>query len=395
MQKIQAVYIIGAQRTGVGRLYGALNNMRPDDLLATLIESSFQIHYQWIADELDAIYIGCGNQAGEDNRNIARMALLLSGLPMQVFASTVNSLCSSGADAFMQAARSIALGEADFCLAGGIESLSRSPWVESRIDGQREDSTIGWRFVNPRISSRLSPLSMPQTAELLAQHWRIGREEQDDYAFLSRQRYQEAFELGHFKQEIIPIYSSNEESTLLLDHDEQQRLLSRDVLSQLPPLVSGGKFVTLGNSARIGDGAAILALASEAYIHRHQINPLARVHSWATSAEHPDLMGIAPVSAINKALKQGKLSLADIGLWEISEAFAAQVLADIRALGLSPQDINPYGGAISIGNPLAMGSARLLVSLVHALQRNPKARYAVGASCAGLGLGTALILESC
>ena len=390
MHNIQPVYIIAANRTPIGRLYGALSSVRPDDLLAGLIRAMQKEHPSIISDELDGVIIGCANQAGEDNRNVARMALLLSGLPVQTYASTVNSLCASGMDAVLQAARAIALGEGELYLAGGVDSMSRSPFIESRVDGERVDSTVGWRFTNPRLSPSYEAFSMTKTAELLSNDWKISRRVQDEYAFHSRSRYEEAMLKGDFESELIGV--NWPEGKLLLDFDEQHRLFSMEALSKLPAVVSEGNHITLGNSARIGDGAALLALASGAYLKKHKIEPLAQIYSYATAAEHPNLMALSPVVALKKALLFANLEVDDVGLWEIGESFAVQVLACIRSLGISPKLVNPYGSAISMGNPLGMGGARVLVSLVHALLRS-KINYAAGAVGAGLGVGTALILK--
>lgn len=391
MHKSQNVYIIAAGRSPVARLQGSLSSLRPDDLLAQLIRKMLERYPTIDSESLEGLLIGNANQAGEDNRNLARMGVLLSQLPVHVYASTVNCLCASGMDALIQAARALSLGEGDLYLAGGVEVMSRSPFVRHRLTGEEVDSTLGWRFTNPKISEHYEPHSMTKTAELLAKRWQISRVRQDQYAMTSRARYMEARAAGHFSQEIIPIDLAEGE---LFTKDEQPRLLSEKVMAKLPGVVKGGEYVTLGNSARAGDGGALLALASEAYVLRENIQPLARIHSWATAAEHPDFMGLSPVAALRKALRYGGLSSEEIGLWEIQEAFAVQLLACQQALRLAEGLLNPYGGAISIGNPLGMGAARLMVSLTHALARGDR-RFAAGASCAGLGVGAAVILERC
>lgn len=390
MHNIQPVYIIAANRTPIGKLYGALSTVRPDDLLAGLIVAMQKQVPAIISDELDGLIVGCANQAGEDNRNVARMAVLLSGLSVQVYASTVNSLCASGMDAVLQAVRAIALGEGELYLAGGVDSMSRSPFVESRGDGERVDSTVGWRFTNPRLAPAYEPLSMAETAAYLAKKWEISRAAQDEYAFQSRAKYEQAMRAGAFQSEIIGV--DWPEGQLLLDADEQHRLLSMDTLSKLPGVDNGADFITLGNSARIGDGAALVALASANYIKKHKIQPLAVLHSYALAAEHPNLMALSPVAALRKAMQGVNLQVNEIGLWEIGASFAVQVLACARALGVDPQLLNPYGSAISMGNPLGMGGARVLVSLVHALQRS-NAGFAAGAVGAGLGVGAAVVLK--
>lgn len=392
MNKTVPVYIISAKRTPIGKLYGALSGIRPDDLVSGLIVNLFASDEQLVRNELDALIIGCGNQAGEDNRNIARMAVLLNGLPHAVFASTVNSLCTSGMDAIMQAARMIMCGEVDFCLAGGVESMSRAPWVESRTEALREDSTLGWRFVNEKIKNYIPTHSMPETAEYLSRIYSISREEQDLYAYRSRLRYEMAQQEGFYHHEIIPYLGP--EKQILLDRDEQHRLLSLELMAELPSLAKGGAFVTLGNSARIGDGAAIVALASASYIKRHNIKPKAIIASMAVAAEHPDLMGIAGLSALEKATKNLDIPINLLDHYELTEAFAVQILATAKKAGIELAKINPRGGSISMGNPLGMGAARLLVTLVNTMSQNKKIKYGAAASGAGLGIGTAMILEN-
>jgi 3-oxoadipyl-CoA thiolase len=392
MYKTADIYIVDAKRTPVGKLYGSLALIRPDDLISGLISGFFQSNEQLVNTELDTLILGCGNQAGEDNRNIARMAVLLCSLPHTVYAATVNSLCSSGLDSVLQAARMIACGEADFCLAGGVESMSRSPFIESRVDGTREDSTLGWRFTNDSITDFIPTHSMPETAELLSVKYGISRTEQDNYAVLSRNRYESALKTNFYKNEIIPVFTK--EGKLCLDKDEQHRILSISLLEQLPTLVKSGTHITLGNSARIGDGAAIVALASEHYIKKHKIKPLARIAAMANAAEHPDLMGMSGISALKKASKQSGINLCDIDIFELSEAFAVQILAAEKDGIAELSKINTKGGSISIGNPLGMGAARLLTTLINQLNSDKNLNYGAAASGAGLGTGAAIILEN-
>ncbi len=391
MNKSSSVYIIAAHRSAVGRLQGGLSSLRVDDLLSQLILGILAEGTTIEAEAIEGLLIGNANQAGEDNRNLARMGVLLSGLPVHVYASTINCLCASGMDAVIQAARALSLGEGDLYLAGGVEVMSRSPFVRHRETGEEVDSTLGWRFTNPRIYEHYIPHSMPKTAELLAERWQVSRKRQDAYALLTRERYLAAQRSGAFDAEILPVTLPDGN---LFSMDEQPRTLSEATLAKLPGVLKAGQHVTLGNSARAGDGGALLALASEAYVKRHGLRPLARVQAWATAAEHPDFMGLSPVAALRKALRYGGLSVEEIGLWEIQEAFAVQLLACQQLLRIPQERLNPYGGAISIGNPLGMGAARLLVSLVHALARGGS-RFAAGATCAGLGLGAAVILERC
>jgi acetyl-CoA acetyltransferase family protein len=392
MHNYKTVYIVDALRTPVGKLYGSLSEVRTDDLLASLLNKLFTKNDKLNINTLDCLYIGCGNQAGEDNRNIAKMALLLNGYTEYVYAASINNLCVSGMEAIFQAYRQIKCGEAEFCIAGAIDSMSRSPFVISRVDNQKEDSTIGWRFINPKIKKYLEPKTMPEAAEFLSALYQVKRDQQDEHAFLSRLRYEEAQLKGFYKEETASI--ENTEKKILLEKDEQHRILSTDALSKLPALVKNGNHITIGNSARIGDGAALIALASEDYVNKNELKPIARIVSTGSGAVHPDKMGIAGISAFQKALSYSGLSKEDIGLYEINEAFALQGILCSQLLDISPEKINKNGGTISIGNPLSMGSARLIVSLSHELKRNQACRYAAALSSAALGLGTAIILEN-
>lgn len=379
----QAVYIVDALRTPIGKLQGKLASYRPEDLVRPLINAFSQRHdVMW--EDLEEVILGCANQAGEDNRNLARRVALLADFPPHVAGVTVNRLCASGTDAIIQAARMIALQEADFCLAGGVESMSRSPWVTHRYTEERVDSTIGWRFVHPDLSPRYAPLEMSETAEKLAQKLGISRTAQDAYAWQSRARYAEAAAAGLWAPEIVPLPP--------LSSDEQVRQLAPHVLAKMKGLVSGGQHVSIGNTARVGDGAALLLLASEAYVARHNLKPLARIEAWATAAVHPDDMGLAPIAATQKLLKRSALSLQNCTHIELSESFAVQTLACIEALQLPTARVNPQGGAIAMGNPTAMGSARLVVSLAHRLARTGGTGLA--STCAGLGLGQSLFLRA-
>jgi 3-oxoadipyl-CoA thiolase len=286
----------------------------------------------------------------------------------------------------------IACGEADFCLAGGVESMSRSPFIESRVDGTREDSTLGWRFTNDSITDFIPTHSMPETAELLSVKYGISRTEQDNYAVLSRNRYESALKTNFYKNEIIPVFTK--EGKLCLDKDEQHRILSISLLEQLPTLVKSGTHITLGNSARIGDGAAIVALASEQYIKKYKIKPLARIAAMANAAEHPDLMGMSGITALKKAANHSAVKLSDIDIFELSEAFAVQILAAEKEGLADLSKINSKGGTISIGNPLGMGAARLLTTLINQLNLDKNIKYGAAATGAGLGTGAAIILEN-
>lgn len=388
--KNQTIYIIDALRTPIGKLYGALSHIRPDDLASMVINGLSQkngLHKK----EIDGIILGCANQAGEDNRNVARMASLLAGLPYTATATTINSLCSSGMEAILSAIKNIALGDGDLYLAGGVESMSRSPIVTSKIDQTSVDSLIGWRFINPKIHLACPPLSMAETAELLANNYSISRKEQDAYAYSSRQKYQVALENAIWDAEILPI---EDQKKKLWRSDEQHRLLSLDLLTKLPKFVSNGKHISAGNAARIGDGAALVAVASENYIKKHNIRPIAKVKAWASASCHPSEMSLSAIVATQKALTKAALQTQDLDWIEMSESFAVQTLACIQALQISPEKVNPNGGALTIGNPIAVSSARLVVSLAKEMERNTAIKNGLATTCAGLGTGAALILES-
>lgn len=387
--KKPAIYIIDALRTPVGKLHGALSHLRPDDLGATLIQGLCSRNTLDI-NQINGVVLGCANQAGEDNRNLARMACFLSNLPYSTTATTINSLCSSGMDAIFSAIRSIALGEGDLYLAGGVESMSRSPIVTSKVDGSIEDSLIGWRFINPSIEEKFPTLSMPETAELLAAEFDIDRTEQDLYAYQSRIKYEQAKEKGIWNEEIFPI---QDKKGKLWKHDEQHRLLTLDLLSKLPKLLQNGACISSGNAARIGDGAAIVALASEDYVKRNNVQPLAKVNAWANAACHPNYMSLSAVEASKKAFHMANINPSELDWIEMSEAFAIQAIACIKELELNPSIVNPNGGALTIGNPISVGSARLIVSLAKEIGRNKRIKTGMATTCAGLGTGAAIILE--
>ena len=388
--KNQTIYIIDALRTPIGKLHGALSHIRPDDLVSMVINGLTRKN-NINKKEIDGIVLGCANQAGEDNRNIARMASLLAELPYSSTATTINSLCSSGMEAILSAIKNIALGDGDLYLAGGVESMSRSPMIISKVDQTTVDSLIGWRFVNPQIHLTCPPLSMAETAELLANNHSISRKEQDTYAYNSRQKYQVALDSAIWSAEVLPIEDQKKKLWL---SDEQHRLLSLDLLTKLPKLVPNGKHISAGNAARIGDGAALVALASESYVKKHNIRPLAKIKSWASASCHPSEMSLSAVVATQKALAKVALHTQDLDWVEMSESFAVQALACIKALELNPEKVNPNGGALTIGNPIAVSSARLVVSLAKEMERNKTIKNGLATTCAGLGTGAALILES-
>jgi acetyl-CoA acyltransferase len=394
-------FICDAVRTPIGRYGGALASVRTDDLGAVPLKALMQRHptLDWAAVE-DVIY-GCANQAGEDNRNVARMALLLAGLPASVPGSTVNRLCGSGMDAIGTAARAIKTGEIDLAVAGGVESMSRAPFVvpkaESAYSRQAaiEDTTLGWRFVNPAIRQLYGVDSMAETAENIAAEWPVSREDQDAFALRSQIRAAAAMRAGRFAEEIVPVSIPKKGGAHEVAADEHPRPdTTREQLAKLPTPFRSGGTVTAGNASGVNDGAAALLLASPAAAARRGLEPKARIVAVATAGVEPRIMGIGPVPATRKVLAKSGLVLGDMAVIELNEAFAAQALACLRDLGLSDdaEHVNPNGGAIALGHPLGMSGARLVTTAMHELHRRG-ARYALCTMCIGVGQGIALVLE--
>lgn len=396
----EAFLICGA-RTPIGRYGGALSACRPDDLAAHVIRAALAQCPAVAADTVDEVILGCANQAGEDNRNVARMAVLLAGLPATVPGLTVNRLCGSGLDAIGCAARSIRLGEADIVIAGGVESMSRAPFVMPKAttpfqrDHQVFDTTIGWRFVNPVLEKQYGIESMAETAENVAADFSISREDQDRFAYRSQQRAALAQTSGRFAREIAPvIIPVRKGEPVTITQDEHPRETALDRLAALPTPFRPGGTVTAGNSSGINDGAAAVVLASENAVRRLGLQPLARVGAMTSSGVEPRIMGMGPVTATQKLLALSGLTISDIDLIELNEAFAAQALACLRQLGI-PDDaefVNPNGGAIALGHPLGMSGARLALTAALELQDRNQ-RFAVATMCVGVGQGVALLLE--
>ena len=395
----EPVYICAALRTPFGRYGGALSAIRTDDLAALPLRELMQRHAQIDPATIDEVILGCANQSGEDNRNVARMAVLLSGLPVSVPAVTVNRLCASGLEAVGQAARAIALGEAELVIAGGVESMSRAPYVMAKADAalareqKLEDTTLGWRLVNPRMQESYGVDSMAQTAENLAREHGIAREAQDAYALRSQQRAQRALHAGEFADEIMPIVTPSGKEVAA---DEAMRSdTTAEKLAALKPLLGPGTSISAGNASGINDGACALLLASTRAAARYGLTPLARVRGMASAGVEPRTMGIGPVPAIRKLLTRLNWTLADCERIEINEAFAAQVLACTRALGLpdAADHVNANGGALALGHPLGASGARLAATMAHAMRRHGL-RRAVVSLCVGVGPGLALALES-
>ena len=395
-------FVCDPVRTPIGRFAGALASVRADDLAAIPIAALMARNPSADWSLLDDVVLGCANQAGEDNRNVARMAVLLAGRPVVVPGTTVNRLCGSGMDAVGIAARSIRAGEAEFAIAGGVESMTRAPFVMPKAESAYarsnavHDTTIGWRFVNPRIRSAHGVDSMPETADVVAREFSIARDDQDAFALRSQQRWAAAQAAGIFRDEIVPVrIPQRKGDPLVIDSDEHPRPdTGLDQLARLKGINGPELTVTAGNASGVNDGAAAMVVACEPAASRHGLVPLARVVGMAVAGVEPRIMGIGPVPAIRKVLSRTGLSLAQMDHVELNEAFAAQAIAVLRLLGL-PDDaphVNPHGGAIAMGHPLGMSGARLVATAARGLHRNG-GRYALCSMCIGVGQGIALVLE--
>ena len=395
-------YIIDAVRTPIGRYGGALASVRPDDLAARAIAAAVERNDVDPA-LIDDVYFGDANQAGEDNRNVARMGALLAGLPVEVPGATVNRLCGSGLEATVQAARSIRAGEGDVILAGGVESMTRAPVVQLKPERRFPrgtpdvaDTTLGWRFVNPRMAERYSTESMGETAENVAQRYEVTRADQDRFALRSHQRAAAAQDAGTFAREIVPVEvpaGRNGDVTVVEMDEGVRRDTTLEKLARLPPAFRENGTVTAGNSSQINDGAACLVVASERGAERLGREPLARVVATGAAGVDPGFMGVGPVPAVRRALERAELTVDDLDLVELNEAFAAQVLASARELGLDEEKLNVNGGAIAIGHPLGCSGARLVGTLAHEL-RAGGGRYGVATMCIGVGQGLATVIEA-
>lgn len=401
---MEQVFICDAIRTPIGRYAGALSSIRTDDLAALPIQYLKQQHPTLAWDQLDELILGCANQAGEDNRNVARMASLLAGLPDSVPAITVNRLCASGLDAIGLAARAIKSGEAQFVLAGGVESMSRAPFVQSKPETAFSrtpsiyDTTIGWRFINPKFKANFGVDSMPETAENVAEKYQISREDQDLFAFNSQKKTATAQLNGVFAEEIcaVEIIDRKKNLTHITEDEHPRAETSLESLAKLKaPFRKQDGSVTAGNASGVNDGAACVLLTSEAFATANQLKPLAKVIAMASAGVEAKYMGIGPVPAVQKLLKQTGLSLDQMDVIELNEAFAAQSLAVMRELGLDDDDarVNPNGGAIALGHPLGMSGTRLVITAMKELKRR-NGKYALCTMCVGVGQGVALILEN-
>ena len=401
---MEQVYILDGIRTPIGRYAGGLSGIRADDLAALPIQYLKNQHPHLPWNELDEVILGCANQAGEDNRNVARMASLLAGLPDSVPAITVNRLCASGLDAVGLAARAIKSGEVQFVLAGGVESMSRAPFVQSKATTAFSrtpeifDTTIGWRFVNPKFKANFGVDSMPETAEHVAEKYQISRDDQDLFAYRSQQKTALAQQNGILAEEILPVtIQDRKKNSITIDTDEHPRAdTTFETLAALKaPFRKEGGSVTAGNASGVNDGAACVLLGSQEFASKHGLKPLAKVVAIAQAGVEAKYMGIGPVPAVQKVLKQTGLTLDQMDVIELNEAFAAQSLAVMRELGLQDDDqrVNPNGGAIALGHPLGMSGTRLVITAMKELKRS-NGKYALCTMCVGVGQGVAMIIEN-
>lgn len=395
------VFVCDAVRTPIGRFGGALSTVRADDLAAIPLRALLERNPGLEPTAIDEVFLGCANQAGEDNRNVARMAALLAGLPDSIPGVTLNRLCASGLDAVGTAFRAIASGEMELAIAGGVESMSRAPFVMGKAEAafsrsmQIEDTTIGWRFVNPEMAARHGVDSMPQTADNVATEYGVSREDQDAFACRSQARAAAAQQSGFFAEEIVPVVIHHRKGQRIVEHDEHLRPeTTLQTLAGLKPVNGPGNSVTAGNASGVNDGAAAMILASAEAVERYGLVARARILGMASAGVAPRLMGIGPVPAVRKLLARLKLEIDDFDIIELNEAFASQGLAVARSLGIADDaaQLNPHGGAIALGHPLGMSGARLVLTAVHGLHENG-GRRGLATMCVGVGQGLALALE--
>jgi len=395
---MENVYVIDAVRTPIGKYGGTLGGVRPDDLLAHTIKELLKRNPAADVDAIEDVIAGAANQAGEDNRNVARMAALLAGLPVTVAGNTVNRLCASGLQAIMDSARTIACGDAELMIACGVESMSRAPFVIAKSSSaydrtpQMFDTTMGWRFINKKLSELHHPYSMGETAENVAAQWKISREAQDEFAAGSQTKYDAAHKAGKFTDEIVAVPVQNGKETISFDKDEHPRVSTPEKLATLKPAFIKDGTVTAGNSSGINDGAAAMLLASEAAVKKYGLKPIAKIVSMAVAGVDPAIMGVGPVPAVKKALDRAGLKTADIDLIELNEAFASQSLACMHDLGLDPEKVNVNGGAIALGHPLGCSGVRISTTLLHEMKKR-NSKYGLATMCVGVGQGAAVVFQ--
>jgi 3-oxoadipyl-CoA thiolase len=393
---MQTAYVIDAIRTPIGKYGGSLANTRPDDLLAHVIKGLLKKHPEIDLNDVEDVIAGDANQAGEDNRNVARMAALLAGLPVSVAGNTVNRLCASGLQAIMDAARAIMTGDGDLFFASGVESMTRAPFVMLKSaaswnrNAEMADTTIGWRFSNKALTDKYYPYSMGETAENVARDWKISREEQDEFAMRSHEKYFAAQQAGRFQDELLPVEING--GKFLFETDEHPRKTTMEKLASLKPVFRKDGSVTAGNSSGLNDGAAAMLLASEAAVKKYNFQPMARIVAMAVAGVDPAIMGIGPVPATRKALQRAKLSVEQMDIIELNEAFASQSIACIRELGLDITKVNVNGGSIALGHPLGCSGVRISATLLHEMKRR-EVHYGLATMCVGVGQGAAIIYE--
>ena len=395
------VYVVDILRTPIGKFGGTLANIRPDDLAAHAIRSLMN-NYQGIDwNEIDEVILGAANQAGEDNRNVARMSLLLAGLPQTVPGYTVNRLCASGLQSMQNAFMAIKSGQADAIIAGGTESMTRAPFVMAKSETAYSrvpeiyDTTIGWRFTNKNLSELHHPYSMGETAENVAKKWNISRARQDQFAFESQSKWAAAQKRGDFKDEITPVnIPQRKKDDIIFDTDEHPRLSTVDVLGGLKPAFKPNGTVTAGNSSGINDGAAVSLVVSESFLKKYNLTPIARIVSIGVAGVDPAFMGIGPVPATQKALERAGISTQQLDVIELNEAFAAQSLACLDELKLDPEKVNKNGGSIAIGHPLGASGTRISATLLHQMKKDAQLKYGLATMCIGVGQGSAILFEN-
>jgi acetyl-CoA C-acetyltransferase len=400
MEMIKTAYIVDIARTPVGKFGGTLSSVRPDDLAAHIIKSLLERQPNFDKSLLEDVIFGAANQAGEDNRNVARMAGLMAGLPIEIGGVTVNRLCASGLQSIMDASRATMLGDGEAFIAGGVESMTRAPFVMAKAETAYSrtpeiyDTTIGWRFINPKLAEMHYPFAMGETAENVAEKWKISREAQDEFAHNSQLKYDAAHKAGKFNNELVPVsIPQRKADDIIFDKDEHPRLSSIEKLSTLKPAFKKDGSVTAGNASGVNDGSAASLIVNEETLKKFNLKPMARVVSMAIAGVGPETMGIGPVPATQKALKRAGLKVTDLDLIELNEAFASQSIACIQDLDLNPEIINVNGGSIAIGHPLGASGTRISATLLHEMQKRENVKYGLATMCVGVGQGAAIIYE--
>lgn len=398
---MKAVYLVHAKRTPIGKIGGLLSPVRPDDMMA-LVFADHAKGLSYDAKEIDDIIVGCANQAGEDNRNVARMASVLAGLPFEVPAVTINRLCGSSLDGVADAYARIQAGMADCIWVGGVESMTRGPLVISKAespygrDQNMYDTAFGWRFPNPKMEAMFPLFSMGDTAEEVARDWKISREDQDVFALASHQKAVKAWDSGAFKDEVLPVTVSLRKKEYTVDRDETPRAdTTLEVLAKLRPAFRKDGTVTAGNASSLNDGAAMAVVVSEEFLKRHNLTPIAQITGAGVRGVHPNIMGIGPVEAVKTLCKRFGKKVSDFDVVELNEAFAAQALAVLRDLEIDPSIVNNNGGAIALGHPLGMSGVRILGTLMHQMKNNANLKEGLASMCIGVGQGVALSIRNC